>query len=371
MLLRATPEPTLRSYLIERLSACGAPRPLVVRLSAGKDQNASVTSAVILALGEFGPERFSAEQLQQLVRQLLSIYGDDADSGIHAAAGWLLQTLGQTSELRAIDERLATGSIDGPRRWYVTRELQTMVLLMPPGAASTGGVDGPRTPRVNRTFAISSREITVREFQRFRKEHVADKQSAQTEECPINEVTWFDAAAYCNWLSEREGVDPSQWCYAPNDRGEYAAGMKVKADSLQLIGYRLPTVDEWEFACRAGSATRWSMGDAAELLDRYAWYAANSGMRTRPVGTARPNDFGLFDMNGNVWEWCHDRFKNRDDQPDAESGESAVVDEGVVLALRGGTYLNDLTSVGSTAEIRNPPYSHTGADGFRVARTMP
>jgi formylglycine-generating enzyme required for sulfatase activity len=76
-------------------------------------------------------------------------------------------------------------------------------------------------------------------------------------------------------------------------------------------------------------------------------------------------------MNGNVWEWCHNRFEDRSERAESGAGHTDLVDGSSLRALRGGTYLNDITSVGSTAEIRNPPYSQTGADGFRVARTMP
>jgi formylglycine-generating enzyme required for sulfatase activity len=370
-LLRSAPDPTLRSYLIERLGVCSGPGPVAARLISGEERDAAVRQALILALGEFGEERFSAEEKRSLVRELLHLYRDDPDPGIHVAASWLLESFGETAAVEEVDESLATGTPQGKRRWYVTREGQTMVLVAPGEIDLSENPDQRRRLRVDRPLAIASCEITLDEFHRFRKEHAADRQSAPTGDCAVNEVSWFDVAAYCNWLSEREGVDQTQWCYSPNQHGEYSEGMTVKPNALALTGYRLPTIEEWELACRAGSVTRWPMGDAAELLTRYAWYSPNSGMRIHPVGALRPNDLGLFDTNGNVWEWCQSGFKDSGEPAEPGADESDLVDGATLRALRGGTYLNDVTNIGSTAEIRNAPYSHTGADGFRVARTMP
>src|SRR5205807_1829546 len=141
-------------------------------------------------------------------------------------------------------------------------------------------------------------------FQQFRRDHEYNKQNAPQANCPMNVVTWYDAAAYCNWLSKKEGLEP---VYEPNEAGEFASGMKVKAGYLRLNGYRLPTEAEWEFACRAGAQTSRYYGETEELLGNYAWYTKNSGDRWMlGVGSLKPNDLGLFDMLGNAWQWCED-----------------------------------------------------------------
>jgi formylglycine-generating enzyme required for sulfatase activity len=96
---------------------------------------------------------------------------------------------------------------------------------------------------------------------------------------PVVGAFWDDAVAYCNWLAERTGK-----------------------------GYRLPTEAEWEYACRAGTTTRWSHGDGERDLGRFAWYSGNAGGKLHPVGQKAPNPWGLLDMHGNVWEWCADRY---------------------------------------------------------------
>src|SRR5262249_52804451 len=163
-------------------------------------------------------------------------------------------------KVEAIDRALATGKVEGPRRWYLDGQGQTMVIV-PPGDFWMGKGQERHRRRIDRTFALAAREGTVEEFLRFRKEHDYNKKAAPAPDCPVSSgVTWYDAAAYCNWLSKEEGIPKEQWCYRPNAKGEYAEGMKVVEGYLRRRGYRLPTEAEWEHACRVGSVTPWSHG---------------------------------------------------------------------------------------------------------------
>src|SRR5262249_37344418 len=107
-------------------------------------------------------------------------------------------------------------------------------------------------------------------------------------------------------LSRKEGLPQDQWCYLPNKSGRLADGMQLAPNYLQRTGYRLPTEAEWEYACRVGAVTSRYYGESEELLEKYAWYVKNSAQRTWPVGILKPNDFGLFDMHGQVEVWCQD-----------------------------------------------------------------
>lgn len=370
-LLRHAPDPTVRSYLIERLAACGAEaRAVIDRLDPERESDVSVRRALLLSLGDFGEDCLPAGDRQALVPRLLGLYRDDPDAGTREAAGWLLRRWGRQDRAAATDRELAAGKVQGHRRWYVNGQRQTMVLV-PPGEFEMGEGERRKTVRLGRGFALSAREVTVAEFLLFRKDHRVETRSTLTTDCPVNEVSWYDAAAYCNWLSKEEGIPEDQWCYVRNDKGLYGPGMKVKADALNRSGYRLPTVAEWEYACRASSTTRWSMGKTKEPLGRYAWFMANSGMRSRPAGHLRPNDLGLFDLHGNVWEWCQDSSDARGVEGAADPRKEDRVDDRSRRPLRGGAFLNDPEAVRSASRNWNPPANHTGADGFRLARTLP
>ena len=114
----------------------------------------------------------------------------------------------------------------------------------------------------------------------------------EADDRPVNQVTWYDAIDFCNRLSEREGLTPAY------RRDGDSVSWDATAD-----GYRLLTEAEWEYACRAGTRTRYSFGDGEGKLGKYAWYDKNSGGRPHPVGTLKPNPWGLHDMHGNVREW--------------------------------------------------------------------
>jgi formylglycine-generating enzyme required for sulfatase activity len=139
--------------------------------------------------------------------------------------------------------------------------------------------------------------VTLQQFRRCPK--FKDYQGyAKVADGPVDAVRWYEAAEYCNWLSEQEGLAKEQWCYQPNEKGEFAAGMKPAPNWQQREGYRLPSEAEWEHACRAASVTTWSCGSTEDLLEKYAWFFANAADRSHPVGTLKPNDQGLFDMHG-------------------------------------------------------------------------
>jgi formylglycine-generating enzyme required for sulfatase activity len=360
--MKRTPDPTLRSFLIDRMSPGGVEgKVLWNRLEAEKD--VTIRRAMLVSLGEFGLDRLSPMERRKFVPRLVQLYREDPDSGVHGATDWLLRQWQTADEQKDIDQGLATGKVEGRRQWYINGQRQTMVVVDKPGEFWMGEGATRHKEEINRSYVIAARHVTVEQFLRFRKDHTIDKRSGLTSDCPVNNVSWYDAAAYCNWLSEREGIPKDQWCYEPNEKNEYAEGMKTAANYLERIGYRLPTEAEWEFACRAGADTAFSFGEPEDLVGKYAWSARNSSGKSHPVGTLRPNDLGLFDMHGNILGWCQDLFD--------EAGLVFVMGgDKNSRVLRGGSQAYDASRGRSAYRHCCSPSIQSYLNGFRPARTF-
>jgi formylglycine-generating enzyme required for sulfatase activity len=397
-LLRHTPDPRVRSYLVHRLRPLGAdPRALWQRF--GEEADAPARRALLMGLGEFGAKELPPAEREALLPRLLALYRTDGDAGLHGAAAWLLRQWGQSDRLKQTDAELAPRDKESARRgrqppegrgWYVNGQGQTMVLIPAPAgfwmgsprteAEREGGPEGRvemrHYRRIGHGFALAACEVTVEQFRRFRKDHPNTKQYSPSPDHPVNSVTWFEAAEYCNWLSEQEGIPPEQWCYEPNSKREYGEGMRAKPGHLGLRGYRLPTEAEWEYACRAGAAGARYYGEAEELLGQYAWYSKVSYDRDmRPVGSLKPNDLGLFDMLGNAAEWCGDAAAlygpGSPERPNVDKEYNKGIQDNISLPLRGGTFNILAWPARSAGRLKSAPAVRDVVIGFRPARTLP
>jgi formylglycine-generating enzyme required for sulfatase activity len=380
-LLQHTPDPTLRSYLIDRLVPGGAGhRALAELVEPGPEAETSVRRAALLALGEFDPGPLPRSEQEGLFGRVAGLYRDDPDPGVHGAAGWLLGKWGRQEQVRAIDRELVDRDREvarrgspppGGRRWYVNGQGQTLALVDPPagGEVEVGEGNQRARRRIPQRYALAAREVTKAEFRRLVKPGTDVQQWAPTPDCPAVGVSWYEAAEYCNRLSKEEGIPEDQWCYLPNKDGKYAQGMRVVSDCPDRRGYRLPTEGEWEYACRAGSTTAYAFGEAEDLLGRYAWYSGNSGTRSHPVGSLRPNDWGLFDLHGNAWEWCQDRWAQRAPKGIQDKTDIEGIKDQESRALRGGAFCDDAVLVRSAIRVGLGPAVRGDVDGFRPART--
>jgi serine/threonine protein kinase/formylglycine-generating enzyme required for sulfatase activity len=391
-LLKFSPDPRVRSYVINWLGPLGGDRqPVIQRLDTEPD--ITIRRALVLTLGQFTDKQLPPAQRQPLIEKLLNVYENEPDSGLHGAAEWLLRKWGQRKRLDAVldklksDEKQLQGrKATDKRQWYINSQKQTFVIV-DAGEFLMGAPESEpdrfspyevqHRVRIGRRFAISAHEVTKGEFGEFQSKHSEIYRPnistwAKTHDSPQVVVSWFDAAAYCNWLSEQDHIEQKQWCYEPNKEGKYAAGMKAKEKFWELTGYRLPTEAEWEFACRAGTVTSRYYGLAPGLLPQYAWFLTNGDDHAWPTASVKPNDLGLFDMLGNAYEWCFDELHGNPAQKDKvfeDMPPTQPVQATGVRVLRGGAFFSRPSDVRSADRIEAQPGARVNYIGFRPART--
>jgi eukaryotic-like serine/threonine-protein kinase len=396
-LLKHSPDPRVRSYLIHRLSPLGADaRAILKRLD--EEPNVTIRRALLLSLGEYDEKGLAPEARQAVLPKLQDIYRNNADPGLHAACEWLLRQWKQEAWLKqandewAKDQERREKRFDGirqlvtkdkektPPQWYVNGQGQTMVvipgplefLMGSPTTEATRDDDDDETQhkeRIGRTFAIAAKAVTVEQYRKFDAGYQLPAVYTRAAELPVVRTSWYQAAAYCNWLSKEEAIDKDQWCY--DIKGETTT---LKAKYLSLTGYRLPTEAEMEVATRAGALTARYYGETEELLPNYVWYLKNSQDKTWPVGSLKPNDLGLFDIQGNVYTWCQESYKAYPRfqfwGADQDEEDKLVVISTERRVLRGGSF-DDLASlVRSANRFTNVPTNRNYDFGFRPARTF-
>ena len=211
--------------------------------------------------------------------------------------------------------------------------------------------------RITRPFYLGATEVTQGQYRALTGQSPGDFQGS--DDLPVGRVTWLDAVNYCNALSRAEEL-PEFY---------RIEGKNIEVRDRSGPGYRLPTEAEWEYACRAGSTTRFCYGDDGERLGEFAWYADNAGRVTHPVGEKRANAFGLYDMHGNVNEWCWDPYDAtyyRESPADDPLGPS----QAAFRVRRGGSWLTESAFLARSArrEMAEPVTGRFNIVGFRVAR---
>jgi formylglycine-generating enzyme required for sulfatase activity/uncharacterized protein YegL len=247
----------------------------------------------------------------------------------------------------------------------------SLMVLIPAGTfqmGNTGAYSGYSEEKpvhsvtISRDFWMSKTEVTQKQY-----EDVTGLKPSKFkgDNLPVETVNWYEAVDFCNKLSEKEGLSP---CYS-------GSGDAIVCD-WNANGYRLPTEAEWEYACKAGSSTDFYNGSLTNSscspldanLDKIGWYCGNENTKTRDVGQKEPNAFGLYDMSGNVWEWCWDWYVS------TYYTNTAVTDPrgastGTHRVLRGGSWLFDAFYCRSSARSGSFPYYRYSSYGFRISRT--
>jgi len=240
-----------------------------------------------------------------------------------------------------------------------TTESETQMVLLPGGTFTMGDeneIDATPHEVTVSAFYIDTNLVTQKQYEKLMGDNPS-RWKANTN--PVEQMRWSDGVRYCNARSESEGL---QACY----------DLDTWKCNFAANGYRLPTEAEWEYACRAGTTTAYFFGDDASKLKAYAWFEDNSGGKPRPVGRKPANPWGLYDMHGNLWEWCNDFYKvdyyqesPKENPRGPETGETKV--------LRGGAWKFSAESCSSAYRYNeNPGYADVcfGYDiyGFRCVK---
>jgi len=256
------------------------------------------------------------------------------------------------------------GGAGGPAPAVVTTAAGDTMVFVPGGTFEMGSPAGRDDERPVHTvrvapFLMDLCEVTQAQWDRL---VLGNPSHFKGPDRPVEQISWADAALYCNKRSRAEGLEP---CY-----DEETARCNFDAD-----GYRLPTEAEWEYACRAGSRTAHFFGDDPRRLGDYAWYGANAAKKTRPVGTRQPNSWGLCDMYGNVAEWCNDVYE-KDSYAQSPSENPRGPGKGERYVLRGGAWNSGPEACRSACRAAESPGFQDAcftrdAIGFRCVRRVP
>jgi serine/threonine protein kinase/formylglycine-generating enzyme required for sulfatase activity len=399
LLSESNDERDARSYAIERAADCGLPiSELEKLLEAGG--TTELRRAVLLALGGY-PANSASDATKQRIR---SLSAGDPSATVLSAARWCARQW----NLSLDDPAPAPPAPD--RDWYVTSQRHTMIRLAPREFLMGSPEWEPDREDseeqhwmvISRRLWLGATHVTATQFSAFLADEDVKRRLSRdlydelvlrnrlTERmrnghCPQGSLRRLDAMLYCEWLSEQQQIPEDQRCYP--GIWEFAAKYRKPASEgntdyrptinvLERTGYRLPTEAELEFAIRVGSVQARSFGDSDDLLGAYCWFRGNSEGRSHPVGLKKPNDFGFFDVLGNVSQHCQGLYFGvgtpsasyyRNDEW-GNPATAKVADSGY-YNTRGGDFESPPRYLRAAKRTRTAATSNATAQGFRLART--
>jgi formylglycine-generating enzyme required for sulfatase activity len=229
------------------------------------------------------------------------------------------------------------------------------------------------------SFRMGKYEVTQHQYTEVMG---SNPSSFDGDDLPVEMVSWYDAIVFCNTLSIKEDLEPAyrvqiagEWITDPEEMGthEYLIDPDPAWENVEMIsgasGYRLPTEAEWEYAARGGQESEGYEYSGSDDPDEVAWYLDNSDNTTHEVGEKEANELGLYDMSGNVWEWCWDWYGSYPD--DNLEDNYAGASSGTSRVGRGGSWSNDAYIILSSS-FRHyiDPSGRSDFIGFRLVRPV-
>ena len=365
--------------------------------------------ALLLTLGDYSLAEIDTTQRDSLIQDLIQAYGRDPSSAIHGATGWLLRKWGCQNQVTHVDHTPLPYDDTGIREWYVVevtpklggepdpradgpsgktkldQQIYFTFVVFPPAEFTTGSPAGEarhqpdeqfQRVKLTRPLAVSTYETTWAQYCPLaggQLQAALERKHARklTDEEPVCYVSWLDAVDYCRVLTQQAGWPESEQCYEdprtlPKDSQGNPQHAKVDPDRH---GYRLLTEAEWEYMCRCGMRTAYSFGSDSSLLTHYAWFVDNSENWSHAVGQLRPNLRGMFDVHGNLWEWCSVNAQQDGPGPDSTADPArAKASSGQVR--RGGSWDSPVSGCRAAFRSIGEPDNRRTFVGFRIA-TVP
>ena len=380
--LRPEHNSAMRTELIHSFHSHECSPALLIQASR-KQKDLEVRRSLLLALGQYTWSLFTEDQQTQLLEMVGPIYAESNDAGLHSAAQWCLQRWTQampTPNPTYSEDRTWFRNSIGDKMIVIDRRNQDEPFLMGCYRDEIGAHWRERTHsvKIGRKFAISAHEVTVEQFAKFATANPDAAFAIRPDKdpnCAQTGVTWYLAAQYCNWLSQKEGLPENQWCYLISTNETTGIQFQLAEDYLSRTGYRLPSEAEWEFSCRASTRTVRPFGNSQHRLAEYGWFSENSDQQVHAVGLLKPNALGLFDTLGNASEWCQELWESKLTRNNlivnADTEEELQVVRKDMRISKGGSFVDVAAELRSADRTGVHPYSGLESMGFRVARTLP
>ena len=344
----------------------------------------SSKSSMVISLGDIELDSIDMETKDKWKSEFLEMYQKNPDAGLHGALDWLLRKRwGLGKECDLVVESLKSKTVPG-NKWLVNSMGQTFAILEGPITFQIGSpLDEPlryeaeriHERAISKSIVVAQKEVTLNDFLELVPQQRYTEKYSKTPDSAMICISWFDSARYCNLLTEKE-FGASECVYLPNEQGLYEEGMRIADNPLKKKGYRMPTEAEFEFFHRAGSLAMFNHGSDVRLTDRYSFYVANSKDQAWPVGSLRPNAFGLFDTGGNVFEWCLESYDpypnlNISDEDAFMSSQNKMIMASISRGMRGGCFYNQISSLRSADRNGAKPDDRSNSRGLRLVRSLP